>query len=250
MPKTNINDEMMRYDALYLKSEYKRVAGGSLYEPLEYREPYLRFEKLVIPHLKDNMKILEIAAGDGQYTNLALQENSVSFITDISQVSLKKISLSKNLSKYNTHFVQCDMQKLPFKENIFDIVIMTQSMSYGDISLVADEINRVLLKGGKLFMLDSIYDNYFYTINRWIKYKRGFITKSSYQNRVTIKKLIDMSKKFNKYSISTYNSLVFLYPFLKIFLSIKKIAKLSNYFDKKFDFLRNYRFKAVCFFEK
>ena len=250
MMKVNYRDEMKRYDDVYQSSSLRNLAQGSMFEQAEFQEPYLHYENLVNSFLRDDMKILELASGDGAYSNLALQENSISFITDISHVSLKRICSSEEFSKNKVSFIQCDMQQLPFRDNFFDLIVMSQSLSYGDTEVVSDEVKRVLSKGGKFVLIDSIYDNFFYTLNRWIKYKRGLITKSSFKNRLKYKKLLDMSQKFNRYSISTYNSLVFLYPILKIFFSNKKIVSLSSYFDKKFSIFDKYRFKAVCFFEK
>ncbi len=250
MSSVDYKDEMSRYDNAYHRSGGKVTMCGSTCEEIEYREPYVQYEKLANSFIKKGMKVLEIAAGDGCYTNLAMKKNVTSIVTDISSVSLSQINSKVDHSKFNLRCVQCDMQSLPFNDNCFDVVLMSQSLSYGNIKIVFNEIFRILAPGGRFVMIDSLYDNYFYTINRWMKYKKGEITKSSYVNRVTLKKILIASSDFRKKSIKTYNSLVFLYPILSKIISSKNLSMVSDYFDSVVFFPKRFRFKVVGFFGK
>ena len=64
-----------------------------------------------------------------------------------------------------------DMENLPFKNESFDIVICSGSLSYGDHKIVRNEIFRVL--NSFFICIDSLDHNLIYKINRFIHFLRG-----------------------------------------------------------------------------
>ena len=65
-------------------------------------------------------------------------------------LSPKSVEVMNNkFSKYENFSAEvADMEKLPFENEIFDVVCSAGSLSYGDNTVVMNEIYRVLKQGG------------------------------------------------------------------------------------------------------
>jgi ubiquinone/menaquinone biosynthesis C-methylase UbiE len=99
------------------------------------------------PALPPSWKVLDIGCGAGQ-TLIAAYPDRLSFGVD---VDLEALKLGKSLTDH-VCFVCGKAETLPFPNGHFDIVIARVSLAYTDISASLNEINRVLRKGGRLWM--------------------------------------------------------------------------------------------------
>ncbi len=106
------------------------------------------------------LKLLDLACGTGRF----LREVKDNFPTlrltgaDLSPFYLKKAR--ENLSEF-THvdFVECQAEALPFKDNHFDVltcIFLFHELPRRIRGLVAQEMYRVLKKGGLLIFIDSL----------------------------------------------------------------------------------------------
>ena len=115
-------------------------------KPLYLKPAYLYYYSLFKLH-KIKSKLLEIASGRGENTTRLLRMKLNVTATDISPKSVKfmKKCFSK-YKKFSSHVA--DMEKLPFKNESFDIICCADGLSYGDNNKVMNEIYRVLKVGG------------------------------------------------------------------------------------------------------
>ncbi|PIS21074.1 hypothetical protein COT52_00400 [candidate division WWE3 bacterium CG08_land_8_20_14_0_20_43_13] len=130
----------------------QRVWGSS---PLTLKICYLRYPHLLfgLKNLPKNKKInvLEVGCGGGVVTKAFKKYRPLWNLTgvDISKISLKK---AKN-QPLGVIFSYGDAYKLPFKENSWDGVLLTDVLEHlDDPNLALGEISRVLKKGGFLYL--------------------------------------------------------------------------------------------------
>ena len=116
---------------------------------------------------KKKIKLLEIGAGTGENTSRILEMSFNVCATDISPKSVE--AMNKKFTKYKNFSSKiADMEKLPFKNESFDIICSAGSLSYGDKNLVMNEIYRVLKLDGAVIFLDSLNNNPIYRFNRYL----------------------------------------------------------------------------------
>ena len=125
---------------------------AKLYEPFmkKDRGVYDKVCEYIIPHLNENMDVLELACGSGQLS-FSLSKHTGSWIgTDFSQqmiMEAKKRGEDKNLT-----FEVADATKLPYENEKFDCVLIANAlhiMPNPDDAM--KEIFRVLKPNGTLF---------------------------------------------------------------------------------------------------
>ncbi len=120
-----------------------------------------------------------------------------------------------------------------FKDNSFDVICSAGSLSYGDNSIVMNEIYRVLVKGGIFIAIDSLNNNPIYKLNRYIHFLLGNRSKSTLQRMPTIKLLEKYTVKFDNVEVAYFGSLTWLFPILRKFLNDDLMKEISSSFDKK-----------------
>ncbi|MFT3934659.1 MAG: class I SAM-dependent methyltransferase [Chitinophagaceae bacterium] len=105
----------------------------------------------VHPSGKDN--VLDIAAGTGEpgLTIAAMLQGGKVTITDLSPDMLVVAEQNaENKGIINIETLACDVCELPFADNSFDVVTCRMGfMFFPDMQLAANEIYRVLKKGGR-----------------------------------------------------------------------------------------------------
>lgn len=99
-------------------------------------------------------KLLDVGCGTGEILNrIANNKNQKYYGLDLSDKMLEIAKAKKN-SK-NITYVNGDSEKMPFKDNFFDIVICVESFHhYPNPNNVAKEFKRILKKGGVLIICD------------------------------------------------------------------------------------------------
>ena len=130
--------------------------------------------KSLIRNSKKGFKILEICCGEGECSGPILENYQDITFADISKNSLDVIK--KNYSSFLTKsisFKECNMEILPFDNEIFDIVACAGGLSYGNNKLVLNEIHRVLKQNGIFICIDSLNENPIYKLNRYSTLFKG-----------------------------------------------------------------------------
>jgi len=98
---------------------------------------------------------LELGCGDGRFSLFLMNKGYNVIASDIAYGSIKKVEqVAKNNKIKNGNFCVVDAEKLPFKNNSLDGVLMVASLHHLPNSNNAiQEIFRVLKKDGKLLIL-------------------------------------------------------------------------------------------------
>lgn len=194
-----------------------------------YNEVYF---KSLIRNSKKGFKLLEICCGEGQCSEPILENYKDITFADISKNSLDIIK--RDFSSYMTDsikFKECNIENLPFDNEIFDIVACAGGLSYGDNNSVLNEIYRVLKPNGLFICIDSLNDNPIYKFNRYLHYIKGNRTKNTLKRMPDRKLLEYYHLKFGITNIIYSGKLIWiLYPLSKI-IGYRKSKFLSNFFD-------------------
>tara|TARA_Y100000589_G_scaffold321244_1_gene352325 strand:+ start:3836 stop:4621 length:786 start_codon:yes stop_codon:yes gene_type:complete len=196
--------------------------------------PYIEiYFKSLFRNSKKNFKVLEICSGEGQCSEPILKYYKDITFTDISKNSLKIIKRNYSYSlTESVSFIECNMELLPFENEIFDIVACAGGLSYGDNKLVLNEIHRVLKQNGTFLCIDSLNENPIYQLNRFIHYLKGNRTKSTLKRMPDRKLLYEYKCKFGIAKINYSGKLIWiLHPLSKI-IGYRKSKILSDFFDK------------------
>ena len=127
MKNIDSEEEMKRYDLAY--SGLPETKIGSIDAGI-FSSQLRQFEKVIAENISDGMSILELAAGDGEYSKYTLNSATKNIITDISINGLKLIKdfVDENNINAKVEFINCDMQSLPFACENFDVVVMAKSL--------------------------------------------------------------------------------------------------------------------------
>jgi len=112
-------------------------------------------------------KILDIGCGQAEILNR------------LNMIGFEIFGLDKNEVYGNISFKKFDlnsMKKLPYKNNTFDYIVCTEVLGYLDNPVfVLKEMNRILKKGGRLFLttpgVENIYSKYLFLFkNRFMHF--------------------------------------------------------------------------------
>lgn len=237
--------EVNRYDQralqiLNCKTTSKKKIKDYINVPYQY---YF----LLLKKLKKN-KLLEIAAGTGENTFRLIKMKFNVCATDISPRSVEV--MSKKYSKYkNFSSKVADMEKLPFKNESFDVICSAGSLSYGNNNRVMNEIYRILKLGGRVVLVDSLNDNPIYRFNRYINYIKGNRSLSTLKRMPNVNLIDKYIKKFGYGKVKFFGSITWVFPILKIVLSEKLITKSSNWVDQTLK-VKKSAFKFVLILNK
>lgn len=99
------------------------------------------------PEVKAGSRVLDLGCGAGQ-TMIAAYPKHVTFGIDI---DLTVLQLGKTLSR-DVQFCCGCAEELPYRDDVFDLVIARVSLSYTDIERSLREAHRVLKSDGRLWI--------------------------------------------------------------------------------------------------
>jgi ubiquinone/menaquinone biosynthesis C-methylase UbiE len=226
------NIELNRFDSRAVQrmiNDNYILTGRNL---LYFQPPYLSYKQLLQSHNKDS-KVLEIGAGMGENTGPLLEHGFNVCATDISpnSVDVMKRRFS-NYSQFSS--MVADMEKLPFNDESVDVVCAAGSLSYGENTIVMNEIYRVLKQGGAMIVVDSLNNNPIYRINRYVHYLRGNRSISTLKRIPTVNLIEEYTNKFGYAEVKYFGAITWLFPILSNILNEEKITILSNYIDRIF----------------
>lgn len=239
--------EKIRYDSKAKLVNMQDYQNLILSRSLEDFAPLLHNSfKCYYSNIRDALlhstKVLELGSGCGRHT-LVLAESGLPVIaTDISMHSLRV--LSKVYSGFpNVSVLQCDLERLPFEAESFDLICSAGCLSYGDNAVVLESVFRLLKPGGAFVCIDSLNHNPIYRLNRFFHYLRGSRSKSTLQQMPTLHLLARYKTSSSYFSISYFGALAFLYPILSVFLPPQYAATCLSCSDRSF--LKFFAFKFV-----
>ncbi len=108
---------------------------------------------LLQPHLRAGMLALDTGCGDGKTTEPLARTCDV-VGCDFSREALVRLRSQRD-PEHKVNLVQCNILKLPFESEKFDIVTCVHTLSHmrqGERATAASEVGRVLKSGGYLFV--------------------------------------------------------------------------------------------------
>ena len=116
---------------------------------------------IAILDVKENMNLLDIGCGTGWAIGQAAQvvnEQGEFYGVDLSPKMIDKAK--ENFSdKNNFHFIEANSESIPLDDNMFDVIICTNSFHhYLHPDKAMKEIHRLLKPGGKIYILDPTAD--------------------------------------------------------------------------------------------
>lgn len=180
---------------------------------------------------KKGEKILDIGAGSGYYSFHALRKGALVTASDISQ---NYLSQAKKLCKGKIETVVASSEKLPFKDNIFDKILMSEVIEHTPkYRESVKEAIRVLKPGGIAVITTpnkKSYMNYFYKIKK-SKKKYTFDEHVVEFDLATFKNLLRKYSTIQSISFSTY---LLPYPLdsLAYKADSKNLTKILFYTEK------------------
>lgn len=151
----------------------------------------LRLERLIgnLELLKDKL-ILEIGCGSGRFTEVLLKYGAKVVSVDMSTAV---IANKKNFPITNDHFiVQADMNKLPFKDEVFDYIVCVGVLQHTPNTFDSIKNSQRVLKKGGTYVLD----HYTHTLSYYTKTTFLFRKFISFYNKEDKYQIIEKIFKF------------------------------------------------------
>lgn len=139
------------------------VGGHKKYLTTSWIDKPTIFATQVIKYFPRKGKLLDLGAGQGQDSRFFAKKGFRVLCTDFSDFALEIAKEKAEKEKLKINFLELDIsQKLPFEDNVFDIVYSHLALHYWDkekTKIIFNEILRVLKKGGVFAAIfNSIYD--------------------------------------------------------------------------------------------
>jgi ubiquinone/menaquinone biosynthesis C-methylase UbiE/glycosyltransferase involved in cell wall biosynthesis len=218
-PESDKEFEIRKYAKFASNEMIKGEAELKAEQPLEgippiHLPPYLEYINQLNNLIKPNQEVLELGAGTGKITSSLISLGAKITAVDISAESLGVLRMRSG-GKVKT--VLADIEKLPFQDNSFDVLISSGSLSYGSPSIVDSEIRRVLKPYGSIVILDSLNHNPIYKMNRYFSFVRGYRTRKSIETIPNLERVVRLTSMFESSKASYFGQYLWLYPFLKTF---------------------------------
>ncbi|MEM4294933.1 MAG: class I SAM-dependent methyltransferase [Candidatus Caldarchaeum sp.] len=98
-------------------------------------------------------RVLDAGAGNGVFTTVMLEQQPG--VREVVMLDILPEMLSRSGSRWNTHPVLGDFERTPFRDDVFDSVLMGFSLRDArDMKKALDEVRRVMTSNGKLVVVD------------------------------------------------------------------------------------------------
>lgn len=211
-------------------------------------------------------KVLELGCGAGESSVYMAKKGADVTATDISQGMLDVVQKVAKVHKTKLKTTKAYSDKIPFKDNTFDIVYAANLMHHVDYDKTLKEAKRVLKKGGIFVSWDPIAHNPLINIYR----RMATEVRTEDEHPIKMKDLKTFKKYFSNVEYETtwfFTLWIFLKFFLidkvhpnkerywkKILIDHKKIAKTYNRLEKwdnkflrAFPFMKRYCWNIIIF---
>jgi len=230
----------------HFKKNYNFYDKDIFYNAFTYGRSKIDIELVKqLSTLPKNSKILDLGCGTGDQLKILDKYNFDCYGLDpapsIVEIAKKKLK-SEDKIKLGT------AQKIPFKDNYFDFVLMIEVLRYfdlGDINKAIKETHRVLKPGGKIFstFVNKWSLDFFYIFQN----VRRLIKKSSFDNINPYCQFFDPKKVKNIYKKNDFTEIDIIgnmFSPLRISYKInRQLGKhLAMKLDKFGDFISNKKF--------
>jgi ubiquinone/menaquinone biosynthesis C-methylase UbiE len=207
--------------------------------PLVYQDSFLEYYKQ-LKNIKQTDRVLELGAGTGRHSFNIIESGCEYYGLDVSKNSLQVLK-----TKFpKTHTVNGRMSNIDFPDKFFDVIVSCASLGYDDSTLVLKEIVRLLKPSGKLIITDSLNNNFLYRLNRYIKSRKGLISKGVLRNLPNYQFLNQLSIVFSEVKINYYGSYLFIFHILSPLIGQKFAIVIMKWFETFFPSKKN-AFKFV-----
>jgi len=214
---------------------------------LSLKAPYIAYQNSISNYANSDSFILEIGSGMGENTEFLLATGARVCAIDISPDSLSVMKKRFDADRLTTKVA--DMERLPFEDEVFDMVVNAGSLSYGDHDTVLNEIHRVLKPDGVFVAIDSLNNNPIYRFNRYVHYLRGSRSLSVIKRAPDLELLRKYKNKFGHVENQFFGSISYLVPLLNVVFGEKITAKISDRIDSLVG-VKSSAFKFVMVAEK
>ncbi len=187
----------------------------------------------------ENQKLLEVGCGSGEQAADFAAQGAIVTVIDISAESLKAAQESAKQKKVELTAVKMNAEQLEFPAESFDLVYINSTLMHVDQQKVLQECSRVLVKGGKLVVIEPL---------RYAPLVQMYRLFSSYKKMnphyATLKMFNEGKKYFADYQHQEFYLFssallpVFSLKYRWLHQSYRVISKVDNLFLKIFPFLR------------
>jgi 2-polyprenyl-3-methyl-5-hydroxy-6-metoxy-1,4-benzoquinol methylase len=190
----------------------------------------------LVGHVKGK-KILDIGTANGLFAIESAKKGATSIGLDFSKVALRNARKNTSNSLTNVEFVCAECSTLPFKSNIFDILILADLVEHLDQNLynkLIEECWRILKKGGLIAIYTPNREHIFDQLR-----KRNIILSrfNEHTNLMNMDEVITVLKK-NNFSIEkSYYRNSHIPVFNKVESLINHIPKYKKFFMRRINVL-------------
>jgi|GEM_PF-1263729 len=255
-----ILNEVSSKDIKGLKDYYEKKADGfnivketfespNIYKKMMYMTRVQKAMEFMDPKSSDN--ILEIGCGEGYYTNKLLEKTNNVTATDIAEKFLEKAR--KNTDNRAIKYIACPAEKLPFPDNFFDKVFISEVIEHLlDWEVGIKEIFRVLKPGGYVVITTPSKFSYFNIlchVRIMLKNKPFDGDHIREFSRPELSKLIKNYFVVDKYGYTNYFP-VFLPKGINKFFSFETIKRAVVFFEKVLSSIPLIKEQGLIFFIK
>jgi len=227
-----------------IRSQY--ISWQSLY-PEYLKPPYKKYLQYVQSIKKDNMKVLDLCCGMGEFTfDIAKITKGEVLAVDISPESIR-ICQEHLLETpgLNIAFRTSDVESLELVPQSYDLICMSGSLSYLNVGRLLQCIKSWLKPDGSFIVVDTYGYNPIFNLKRKLNFIFKKTTKQTVLGIPKKEELEAISSCFKKVDIEYFGIFAFIGPFLKYVVGESLTAKIIDGLDKYFPFLKKYSFKFV-----
>jgi arsenite methyltransferase len=157
-----------------LKLEFNRWAEAGEGEKMEQHHLDITLKTLRLMDLHTGQRVLDLGCGSGWATRLlarAVMQDSIGDANVVGlDVSNEMVRLAREASPdlSNLRYVVGSATQIPERDDCFDRVLSVESFYYyPDQGLALDEAFRVMVPGGRLFILINLYTDNEYSL-QWV----------------------------------------------------------------------------------
>ena len=119
---------------------------------------------------QDGEWILDFGGGEGKETLDLVKQGYTVVNTDLSTTQLQRARQLVQSSAQDAcvYYIQADAEHMPFASSAFRNIYGKAILHHLDIDLAAEEINRILLDGGKATFAEPMAHHPIFAIARWL----------------------------------------------------------------------------------
>jgi ubiquinone/menaquinone biosynthesis C-methylase UbiE len=228
-----------------LSFDYHSVAGDYQYQALHAGHPMQRFwhrgklvmiDKLIRPHLRGGMRLLEVGCGAGNLLLQATVPGSSPVALDLSMQALafvrSRLKEAKSGPDAPGDFActQAIGEALPFRDNSFDCILLSEVVEHLEAPQISvREAARVLCPSGRLLITTPNYRS-FWPVMEWAVDRMNMAPKMAGEQHISrfnpfsLKRILVESGLGIEYAGSIYS----LSPFLSLLSAERAGRRLES----------------------